>query len=83
MSRKYLGQRPKPLFSVHKLAELREARGMDRKRLADELGIAVQTLGRIENRQIALTQPFIDDVARILRVPRGAIFDGLPKRNRR
>jgi transcriptional regulator with XRE-family HTH domain len=56
---------------------------MDRKELADKLGIAVQTLGRIENRQIALTQPFIDEVARVLRVPRGAIFDGLPKRDRR
>lgn len=68
-------RRPKPRYSVHFLREWRERQGLERKELAAETGLAPQTIGRIENRQIQLTQETIDEFARVLRIPRGALFE--------
>ena len=72
-------RRPKPRYSVHFLREWRERKKMDRQRLAEKTGMAVQTVGRIENRQIQLTQEKIDTFAKALKIPRGALFEKPPK----
>jgi transcriptional regulator with XRE-family HTH domain len=70
--------RPKPRYSVHYLRQWRERQRIDRKDLAEATGLAVQTVGRIENRLIQLTQETIDAFAKALKIPRGAIFDRPP-----
>jgi transcriptional regulator with XRE-family HTH domain len=64
----------KPRYSVHFLKAWRERQNMSRKELAAATGLAPQTIGRIENRLIQLTQVSIDAFARALNVSRGAFF---------
>jgi transcriptional regulator with XRE-family HTH domain len=64
----------KPRYSIHYLRQWRERARMDRRSLAEATGLAPQTIGRIENRLIQLTQETIDAFARALRISRGALF---------
>jgi transcriptional regulator with XRE-family HTH domain len=73
--------RPKPRYSIHYLRQWRERQRMDRKDLAEATGLAVQTVGRIENRLIQLTQETIDAFAKVLRISRGALFRPPPPPN--
>ena len=54
---------------------------MTRLQLAQATGMAPQTIGRIENRLIQLTQTSIDAFARALRVSRGAFFRPPPTKH--
>ena len=72
-------RRLKPRYSVHFLKAWRERQEVTRRQLAEETGLAVQTINRIENRQIQLTQQTIDAFAAALKIPRGAIFERPPK----
>lgn len=71
----YRGRRPKARYSVHFLRDWRTKARMDRRKLAELTGLAPQTIGRIENRQIQLTQETIDLFAKVLKIPRGALFE--------
>jgi transcriptional regulator with XRE-family HTH domain len=70
--------RTKPRYSIHFLKAWRRRQNMSRKELAKATGLAPQTVGRIENRLIQLTQETIDAFAKTLRISRGAIFDRPP-----
>jgi transcriptional regulator with XRE-family HTH domain len=66
--------RTKPRYSIHFLKAWRQRQNMSRKELAKATGLAPQTVGRIENRLIQLTQETIDAFARALQISRGAFF---------
>jgi transcriptional regulator with XRE-family HTH domain len=79
---KKIKRRPlKPRYSVHFLRQWREKQGMTRQELAAATDLRVQTIGRIENRLIQLTQTSIDAFARALRVSRGAFFRPPPNKH--
>lgn len=78
---KKIRRRPMPVYSVHFLRQWRERQNITRRQLAEETGLAVQTIGRIENRQIQLTQETIDAFAMALKIPRGAIFERPPNKS--
>lgn len=47
----------------HFLKEWREYRGLNQEQAADRIGVDRTTLGRIENRKIAYTQPVLEAAA--------------------
>lgn len=72
------GKRKPPKFSHHFLKEWREKRGFTQERLGERIDRSHATVQRIESRQVALTQPVLDQLARVLKTTRGKILDEPP-----
>lgn len=67
---------PKRRFGPNRLKAIRRARRLSQEELAEGAGVTHATISRLETGKQALGQPLLDDLALVLRVSRGQIFDG-------
>jgi transcriptional regulator with XRE-family HTH domain len=67
-----------PRYSRHFVRQWRIKRDMTLEELAERIGRKHSTVQRIETRQIALTQPVLDDMAVALKTSRGKLLDEPP-----
>lgn len=59
---------------MNRIEELREARGITRRELAERIGVTTQTIGRLESGEMQLRQKYIDDIARALECAPGDLL---------
>lgn len=59
---------------MNRIEELREARGLTRRELADRIGVTVQTIGRLETGEMQLRQHYIDAIARAMECAPGDLL---------
>ena len=68
-------------FTTHYAKDWRQHAKLTLEEAADRMGRSHATISRIENRKIALTQPILDEMARVYGTSRGAILDRPPDKD--
>ena len=76
-----MAKRPSVKFSMHYAKDWRRHARLTLEEAGERLGRSHATLSRIENRKVALTQPLLDEMARVYGTSRGAILDRPPKKD--
>jgi len=79
--RGYMAKRPTVKFSTHYAKDWRLNAQLTLEEAGARLGRSHATLSRIENRKVALTQPLLDEMAKVYGCARGAILDRPPKKD--
>jgi transcriptional regulator with XRE-family HTH domain len=70
------GKQTRGPYGPNRVRAIRKARGLSLEAVAGEIGISHSILSRVERGKNGLSQPLIDELAMILRVRRGQLFDG-------